>query len=89
SGLAEATPLPYDREPREAHRAESTHAVHGTLPAAATRELERLARSSGLTLNTLVQGAWALLLARQAGRDEVVFGTTVSGRPPELPGAED
>ncbi|MET8771889.1 non-ribosomal peptide synthase/polyketide synthase, partial [Streptomyces sp. NPDC004658] len=88
SGLAEGTPLPYDREPREAHRAESTHAVRATLPAATSRALEELARGSGLTLNTLVQGAWALLLARQAGRDEVVFGTTVSGRPPELPGAE-
>ncbi|MBW5423587.1 amino acid adenylation domain-containing protein, partial [Streptomyces sp. BG9H] len=88
SGLTEATPLPYDREPREAHRAESTHAVHGTLPAVDTRALEELARASGLTLNTLVQGAWALLLARQAGRDDVVFGTTVSGRPAELPGAE-
>ncbi|CAM5700605.1 amino acid adenylation domain-containing protein [Streptomyces canarius] len=88
SGLTEPTPLPYDREPREAHRAESTHAVRATLPPAAGRALEELARTSGLTLNTLVQGAWALLLARQAGRDEVVFGTTVSGRPPELPGAE-
>ncbi|MFJ4323024.1 non-ribosomal peptide synthase/polyketide synthase [Streptomyces tricolor] len=88
SGLTEATPLPYDLEPREAHRAESTHAVRATLPAATSRALEELARTSGLTLNTLVQGAWALLLARQAGRDEVVFGTTVSGRPPELPGAD-
>ncbi|MEU0334315.1 non-ribosomal peptide synthase/polyketide synthase [Streptomyces sp. NPDC006193] len=88
SGLAEATPLPYDREPRESHRAESTHEVRATVPAATTRALEELARSSGLTLNTLVQGAWALLLGRQAGRDEVVFGTTVSGRPPELPGAD-
>ncbi|MGW4596890.1 non-ribosomal peptide synthase/polyketide synthase [Streptomyces sp. NPDC004457] len=88
SGLTEATALPYDREPREAHRAESTHAVRATLPAATSRALEELARTSGLTLNTLVQGAWALLLARQSGRDEVVFGTTVSGRPPELPGAE-
>ncbi|MFF9672031.1 non-ribosomal peptide synthase/polyketide synthase [Streptomyces eurythermus] len=88
SGLAEATPLPYDREPREAHRAESTHAVRRALPPAATRALKELARTSGLTLNTLVQGAWALLLARQAGRDEAVFGTTVAGRPPELPGAD-
>ena len=88
SGLAEATPLPWDREPRETHRAESTQAVRATVPEAATRALENLARTSGLTLNTLVQGAWALLLGRQAGRDEVVFGTTVSGRPPELPGAE-
>jgi amino acid adenylation domain-containing protein/non-ribosomal peptide synthase protein (TIGR01720 family) len=88
TGLAEATPLPFDREPRETHRAESTRAVRVTVPGAATRALEELARTSGLTLNTLVQGAWALLLGRQAGLSEVVFGTTVSGRPPELPGAE-
>ncbi|MFD7589492.1 non-ribosomal peptide synthase/polyketide synthase [Kitasatospora sp. NPDC059811] len=88
AGLAEPTPLPYDREPRQSHRAESTRAVPFTLPAAGTRALEGLARGSGLTLNTLVQGAWAILLGRQANRDEVVFGTTSSGRPPELPGVE-
>ena len=88
AGLTEATPLPWDREPRQSHRAESTQAVRVSLPEAATRALEDLARTSGLTLNTLVQGAWALLLGRQTGREEVVFGTTVSGRPPELPGSE-
>ncbi|MFD9885795.1 amino acid adenylation domain-containing protein, partial [Streptomyces alboflavus] len=88
SGLTATTALPYDREPRETHRAESTAAIRVTVPQATTRALEDLARAAGLTLNTLVQGAWALLLARQAGRDEAVFGTTVSGRPPELPGAE-
>ena len=46
------------------------------------------ARRSGLTLSTIVQGAWALLLSRYSGEPEVVFGTTVSGRPAELPGAE-
>ncbi|MFD9903354.1 amino acid adenylation domain-containing protein, partial [Streptomyces sp. NPDC059063] len=88
AGLSETTALPYDREPRETHRAESTRAVRATVPQATTRALEDLARTAGLTLNTLVQGAWALLLSRQTGRSEVVFGTTVSGRPPELPGAE-
>ncbi|MEU8587398.1 non-ribosomal peptide synthase/polyketide synthase [Streptomyces sp. NPDC048664] len=88
AGLAEATALPFDREPRESHRAESTDAVRVTVPEETTRALEELARGAGLTLNTLVQGAWALLMARQSGRKEVVFGTTVSGRPAELPGAE-
>ena len=88
SGLTEATPLPWDREPRESHRAESSHSVQMTVPQEASRALEDFAKSSGLTINTLVQGAWALLLGRQAGRSEVVFGTTVSGRPPELPGSE-
>ncbi|MGW3678932.1 non-ribosomal peptide synthase/polyketide synthase [Streptomyces prasinus] len=87
-GLDEATALPFDREPRESHRAESTRAVRVTVPGATTRALETLARTAGLTMNTLVQGAWALLLSRQAARDEVVFGTTVSGRPPELPGSD-
>ncbi|MEW2435914.1 non-ribosomal peptide synthase/polyketide synthase [Streptomyces caniferus] len=87
-GWSEPTALPFDREPRETHRAESTAAVRISLPAATTRRLDHLAKDAGLTMNTLVQGAWALLLARQTGRSDVVFGTTVSGRPPELPGVE-
>ncbi|HEV2855901.1 MAG TPA: amino acid adenylation domain-containing protein, partial [Thermoanaerobaculia bacterium] len=58
------------------------------LPAASTAALQAWARSRQLTLNTLVQGAWALLLARHAGKDGVVFGSTVSGRPSELPDVE-
>nr|WP_237330481.1 non-ribosomal peptide synthetase [Streptomyces sp. BA2] len=53
-----------------------------------TEALAALARTHGLTMNTLVQGAWALVLARLAGRTDVVFGATVAGRPPELPGAD-
>ncbi|WP_285437174.1 condensation domain-containing protein, partial [Streptomyces fuscus] len=59
-----------------------------TLPADVSALLRERARSRGLTMNTLVQGAWALLLGTLTGRDDVVFGTTVSGRPPELPGIE-
>ncbi|GGU80084.1 hypothetical protein GCM10010275_13480 [Streptomyces litmocidini] len=58
------------------------------LDEAVTRRLRATARDHRLTLNTLLQGAWGLLLARLTGRTDVVFGTTVSGRPPELPGAE-
>ncbi|HEV2736155.1 MAG TPA: amino acid adenylation domain-containing protein, partial [Longimicrobiaceae bacterium] len=54
----------------------------------ATAGLLAFARGRGLTLNTLVQGAWALLLARYAGADDVVFGATVSGRPAEIAGVE-
>ncbi|MGV9885331.1 condensation domain-containing protein, partial [Streptomyces sp. NPDC003379] len=53
-----------------------------------TRALVELARGKGLTVNTVVQGAWALVLARLAGRTDVVFGATVAGRPAELPGVE-
>ncbi|MEU4107260.1 amino acid adenylation domain-containing protein [Streptomyces sp. NPDC027717] len=58
------------------------------LDRATTHRLRETARASRLTLNTLVQGAWGLVLAHLTGRSDVVFGTTVSGRPPEIPGIE-
>ncbi|SDZ72427.1 non-ribosomal peptide synthase domain TIGR01720, partial [Variovorax sp. YR266] len=59
-----------------------------SLPQALTEALTRQARQHSLTLNTLMQGAWGALLARLTGRQDVVFGITVSGRPPELAGVE-
>ncbi|WP_285505284.1 non-ribosomal peptide synthetase [Actinokineospora sp. NBRC 105648] len=59
------------------------------LPDGLTDRLADLARTSGVTLNTVVQAAWALLLARSLGRTDVVFGATVSGRPPELAGVNE
>nr|BFE28569.1 hypothetical protein GCM10010200_008200 [Actinomadura rugatobispora] len=53
-----------------------------------TRRLGRAARRHGVTLSTVLQGAWGLVLGRLLGSDDVVFGATVSGRPPELPGVE-
>ncbi|HUQ57182.1 non-ribosomal peptide synthetase [Lentzea sp.] len=48
----------------------------------------KLARIPGVTLNTVVQAAWGEVLGRLTGRDDVVFGCSVSGRPPHLPGIE-
>ncbi|WP_433686436.1 amino acid adenylation domain-containing protein [Micromonospora carbonacea] len=62
--------------------------VETALPVDLSGRLTHLARSAGLTLNTVVQAAWGLLLARLTGRDDVVFGATVSGRPPQLAGVE-
>ncbi|EHB55645.1 amino acid adenylation domain protein [Mycolicibacterium rhodesiae JS60] len=59
-----------------------------TLPAADAEQLAAASRSRGITLNTLLQMAWALTLSRLTDRDDVVFGVTVSGRPPELAGVE-
>ena len=53
-----------------------------------TAALTAQARRQGLTLNTLIQTAWAILLGRLTGRDDVVFGVTVAGRPPEIAGIE-
>ncbi|MGW6540842.1 amino acid adenylation domain-containing protein, partial [Streptomyces sp. NPDC055011] len=59
------------------------------LPADLTADVQRAARARGVTLNTVVQGAWALLLHTLTGRDDVVFGGTVSGRPPRLDGVDE
>jgi amino acid adenylation domain-containing protein len=58
------------------------------LSATTTTALQSLARQHQLTLNTLVQAAWALLLTRYSGENDVVFGTAVSGRPPSLIGSD-
>ncbi|MFE4519942.1 amino acid adenylation domain-containing protein, partial [Kitasatospora sp. NPDC056783] len=87
-GFATATPLPVDRVRREAHRARSAGTHTAALSERVSEQLARTARRSGLTLGTVVQGAWALLLSRYSGEPDVLFGTTVSGRPEELPGVE-
>jgi amino acid adenylation domain-containing protein/non-ribosomal peptide synthase protein (TIGR01720 family) len=53
-----------------------------------TRALRAIARKHKLTLNTLTLGAWAFILSEVSGENDVVFGTAVAGRPPELAGAE-
>ncbi|SMD25143.1 nonribosomal peptide synthetase CepC [Kibdelosporangium aridum] len=53
-----------------------------------TDDLARMARGHDLTLNTVVQGAWAIVLSQLAGRVDVVFGATASGRPAEVAGVE-
>ncbi len=86
-----ATPLPppSGRPDRREGAGEGEGGVRRLrLDAEATLRLAAMARSRRLTLGTTVQGAWALLLARYSGRDEVVFGVTVAGRPADLPGSE-
>ncbi len=81
SGVDEPTLLP------------GTRPANGSCPESLTVEvpagpLTARARAHGLTLNTMVQGAWGLLLGRLTGREDVVFGTTVSGRASEVDGVE-
>jgi amino acid adenylation domain-containing protein/non-ribosomal peptide synthase protein (TIGR01720 family) len=87
-GVTAPTPLPQDRPQREAHRAESAEAVVVELSPEDSRRLHETAKRAALTVNTVVQGAWALLLALHSGDTDVLFGTTVAGRPAELSGVE-
>ncbi|HEY5868693.1 MAG TPA: condensation domain-containing protein, partial [Candidatus Tectomicrobia bacterium] len=58
------------------------------LSEALTEALQALARRHHLSLNSLVQGAWAVLLSRYSGEEDVIFGAVVSGRPAALVGVE-
>ncbi|KAF0849421.1 non-ribosomal peptide synthetase [Nocardia caishijiensis] len=84
AGVSEATLL------APAHRA--AHAVPREFSLMAGAELtaaiKAVATGLGVTPNTVMQLAWATVLAAATGREDVVFATTVSGRPPSLPNVE-
>ena len=86
-GFHAPTPLAVEPPAVAAGEEEYAHQV-AQYTGAATEELRAFARRQRLTLNTLIQGAWALLLSRYSGERDVVFGVVVSGRPTELAGFE-
>lgn len=53
-----------------------------------TEKLIQCAKSHQLTLNTIIQGVWALAIHAYSGDEDIVFGVTVAGRPPSLSGIE-
>ncbi|WP_258192456.1 condensation domain-containing protein, partial [Nitrosospira multiformis] len=75
-----------------AHRENSDHEEYGEhiteLPLSLSERLIQFARRERVTLNTLIQGVWAILLSQYTGKQTVLFGATVAGRPAALPGAE-
>jgi len=54
-----------------------------------TQGLREMAKRNNVTVNTIFQAAWGALLCRYNNTEDVVFGSVVSGRPPEIPGIED
>ncbi|WP_442938518.1 amino acid adenylation domain-containing protein [Nostoc sp.] len=74
-----------NREQGIGNRGQQTYnEKHFELSQTVTEKLQYAARLHHLTLNNLVQGAWGLLLSRYSGESDVVFGATVSGRPPNF-----
>jgi amino acid adenylation domain-containing protein/non-ribosomal peptide synthase protein (TIGR01720 family) len=83
------TPLPFDfLHSNGATDVPRYYSQHLSVASTTSASLQHLARQYQLTLNTIVQGAWALLLSHYSGNRDVLFGATVSGRPAELPGVE-
>ncbi|HVF90030.1 MAG TPA: condensation domain-containing protein, partial [Blastocatellia bacterium] len=88
-GFSAPTPMPADRLPGNLEDGPQDFIEQELrLPEAATSALKSMARQQQLTLNTVAQGAWALLLSRYGREEDVVFGSIVSGRPADLPGVE-
>jgi amino acid adenylation domain-containing protein len=88
-GFGAPTPLPCEpsAQPLQAGDEEFA-ALELFLSEETSRAIETLSQRQHVTLNTVLQGAWALLLGRHAGEQDVVFGTVVSGRPAELSGVQ-
>jgi amino acid adenylation domain-containing protein/FkbM family methyltransferase/non-ribosomal peptide synthase protein (TIGR01720 family) len=84
AGFGAPTPLP-EAEVEEGHGQGERRL---TLPATTTARLATFAARHRVTVNTIVQGCWGLVLGRHSGRRDVLFGATVSGRHPEFDGIE-
>jgi amino acid adenylation domain-containing protein len=88
-GFTSPTRLLLDRgEAHNLQQPKTYHEQHCCLSATMTAAFQSQAQQYHLTLSTFVQAAWALLLSRYTDESEVVFGATVSGRPPTLLGVE-
>jgi amino acid adenylation domain-containing protein/non-ribosomal peptide synthase protein (TIGR01720 family) len=88
AGIAAPTPLGVDQSIRE-HGSDQIYAKETLqVEAVMMARWQEYIRREHVTLNTLVQAAWALVLSRYSGQEDVVFGTVVAGRPPELAGVE-
>jgi amino acid adenylation domain-containing protein len=89
NGFHTPTPLRLARRSSSGLEPERDYAVrHLRLSEETTHQLQNLAQQNRLTLHTLVQGSWAILLSRYSDTTDVVFGTTVSCRSPEIAGVD-
>ena len=90
-GFRSATPIPNDRPGDDQHPGEilddryAAERIH--LSEDATARLDAFARRHALTLGTIAQAAWGMLLSRYSGEEDVLFGNVAAGRSAEHPEA--
>ncbi|WP_415835650.1 amino acid adenylation domain-containing protein, partial [Corallococcus soli] len=83
------TPLPCDTHVAPPRGQQHGHQIlEVDLSVEATTALQAFTRQHQLTLHTLAMASWGLVLSHYSGEQDVVFGNTVAGRPPELPGSD-
>ncbi|HEV2845186.1 MAG TPA: amino acid adenylation domain-containing protein, partial [Thermoanaerobaculia bacterium] len=88
-GFGSPTPLGIDKPAVPGRRQDfGPDAKALLIPEERSEALKAWARKNRLTLSTVIQGAWALVLSRYSGEHDLVYGLTVSGRPPSIPGVE-
>ncbi|WP_392535296.1 amino acid adenylation domain-containing protein [Nostoc sp. C117] len=87
-GFTTPTPLVVEQAVGQIAHQQTSYIRQQHLSAEATTTLKSFAQQHHLTLSTLIQAAWGLLLSRYSGESDVVFGATVSGRPHNLSGVE-
>ncbi len=87
-GFTAPTSLTVDKPSLNRKQLHSYNSQQIQLTVQATAALQTFARQHQLTINNLVQATWAILLCRYNQETDVVFGATVSGRPPSLVGIE-
>lgn len=95
AGFTATTPIPVrnsaaivEQKARTQDSAARYREMEISISGSLLKGLQEVAKRYRITLNQILQGVWALLLNRYSGEQDVLFGTTVSGRPPELPGIE-
>ena len=86
NGMSAPTPLHF--APATSNQHQNALEIETTLSPEVSRQLAGIAKEHQLTMNAILSGVWGLLLSRTSGETEVIFGTTVSGRPTDLPGSE-
>ncbi|WP_159888720.1 condensation domain-containing protein, partial [Paenibacillus puerhi] len=89
AGYEQQTALPGGKQLGKEAASYVSERLDSTLGAELTELIHQTAKQQQVTVNTLIQTVWGLLLQRYNGSGDVVFGSVVSGRPEEIPGVEN
>ncbi|WDZ63372.1 amino acid adenylation domain-containing protein [Paenibacillus polymyxa] len=87
SGYEGQTVLPGQKETASNGRFTADH-VTAELGKDLSERMDRVAKQRLVTVNTLLQAAWGVMLQKYNGTNDAVFGSVVAGRPAEIPGIE-